>query len=69
MTEALMRLYLDIWTVAWGDWILRIAPYVLGLLWTTSLIAFAMGCKDLALSGGLQLEGIIALLVRFAFLT
>ena len=50
-------------------WFPRIAGYVIGLLWFTSLIAFALGCKDLALSGsGLQLEGIVALFVRFAFL-
>jgi P-type conjugative transfer protein TrbL len=51
------------------NWLLRIIPYILRLLYFMSLIAFAIGCKDLILSGGgLQLEGIVALIVRLAFL-
>ena len=67
--DAMYNLHNQIQAFTLGAWGTRISQYALGLLFTTSLIAFAIGCKDLALSGGLQLEGIVALLVRFAFLT
>ena len=69
MTSSLVILYNEITTIAFGDWMARLLPYVLGLLYTTSIIAFAIGCKDLSLSGGLQMEGMVALFVRVAFLT
>lgn len=63
-------LSMKIKNISISNWLPRIANYTIGILWFTSLIAFAIGCKDLALSGGgLQLEGIVALVVRFAFLT
>ena len=59
----------DIEDIAVSNWLPRISRYTIGLLWTTSMIAFAIGCKDLAISSGIQLEGIISLFVRFAFLS
>ena len=51
-------------------WKTKIAEYVLYLLYSMTLIAFLMGLKDLALSGsGLQMEGIVALIVKIALMT
>jgi hypothetical protein len=40
----------------------------LQLLAVTAVIGFAIGVKDLALAGHVTLDGIVALLVRFAFI-
>jgi len=50
-------------------WKINVSVYARVMLTAITVIAFAIGCKDLALSGGgLQLEGIVALFVRFAFI-
>jgi len=50
-------------------WKINMSVYARVILSTITLIAFAIGLKDLVLSGGgLQLEGILALVVRFIFI-
>jgi hypothetical protein len=50
-------------------WKINMSVYARVILSVITLIAFAIGLKDLALSGGgLQLEGILALVVRFVFI-
>jgi hypothetical protein len=67
--EAMGKLLQDISDKAFKEWMPRVAKYTIWLLTVTTTIAFAIGCKDLALSGGIQLEGIVSLFVRYAFLS
>ena len=49
-------------------WLQRAGQIALGLLAVTAVIGFAIGIKDLALSGQITLDSIVALLVRYAFI-
>ena len=50
-------------------WFPRIAEYTISLMWFTSMVAFFIGYKDIAFSGGIQLESIVALFVRIILTT
>ena len=63
--EALIELFSEI-GMAPRDWMKKAAEYTMKILWFSSLIAFALGCKDLLLSGGVTLDAVLALLVRYA---
>ena len=63
--EALIELFSEI-GMATRDWMKKAAEYTMKILWFSSLIAFALGCKDLLLSGGVTLDAVLALLVRYA---
>ena len=63
--EALIELFSEI-GMATRDWMKKAAEYTMKILWFSSLIAFALGCKDLLLSGGVTLDALLALLVRYA---
>ncbi|GHV53214.1 hypothetical protein FACS1894216_10780 [Synergistales bacterium] len=49
-------------------WLEKAAEIAVSLLAITAIIGFAIGAKDLALSGGVTLDGIVALFVRYAFI-
>ena len=49
-------------------WLQRAGEIALGLLAVTAVIGFAISVKDLALSGNITLDGIVALFVRHAFI-
>jgi type IV secretory pathway TrbL component len=53
---------------ACSGWLEKTAEIAVGLLAITAVIGFAIGAKDLALSGGVTLDGIVALFVRYAFI-
>jgi type IV secretory pathway TrbL component len=50
------------------DWLVKAGEIALQLLAVTAVIGFAIGVKDLVLSGHVTLDGIVALFVRFAFI-
>ena len=64
---AMAELYASI-TQACESWLQRAGEIALGILAVTALIGFAIGVKDLALSGNITLDGIVALFVRYAFI-
>lgn len=68
-TENLFEFNDNFSKLALEKWLPLISKYALSLLYVTSIIALAIGYKDILLSGGAQLEGTIALFVRLAFLT
>jgi type IV secretory pathway TrbL component len=49
-------------------WLQKAGTIALQLLAVTAVIGFAIGVKDLALAGHITLDGIVALLVRYAFI-
>ncbi|GHV55503.1 hypothetical protein FACS1894216_18020 [Synergistales bacterium] len=53
---------------ACSGWLEKAAEIAVNLLAITAIIGFAIGAKDLALSGGVTLDGIVALFVRYAFI-
>jgi type IV secretory pathway TrbL component len=60
-------LYITIMNSCEG-WLQKAGEIALGILAVTAVIGFAIGAKDLALSGHLTLDGIVALFVRYAFI-
>jgi type IV secretory pathway TrbL component len=65
---AMAELYISIMNACEG-WLIKAAEIALQLLAVTALIGFAIGMKDLVLAGQVTLDAIVALLVRFAFIT
>lgn len=61
------ELYISVMDACQG-WLQRSSEIALQLLGVTAVIGFAIGIKDLVLAGNLTLDGIVALLVRYAFL-
>lgn len=61
--EAMGEIYIEILDAAL-KWQSVISRYALGLMGVVAVIAFVLGCKDLILGGSLQLESVVALLVR-----
>ena len=66
-TVAMAELYVSIMNACEG-WLAKAGEIALQLLAVTAVIGFAIGIKDLALSGHLTMDGIIALFVRYAFI-
>jgi P-type conjugative transfer protein TrbG len=64
---AMAELYVSIMDACEG-WLVKAGEIALRLLAITAVIGFAIGMKDLALSGSLTMDGIIALFVRYAFI-
>ena len=64
---AMADLYLTIMNACEG-WLQKAGTIALQLLAVTAVIGFAIGMKDLALAGHVTLDGIVALLVRYAFI-
>jgi type IV secretory pathway TrbL component len=60
-------LYMTIMNACEG-WLQKAGTIALQLLAVTAIIGFAIGMKDLALAGHVTLDGIVALLVRYAFI-
>jgi len=66
-TAAMAELYVSIMDACEG-WLAKAGEIALQLLAVTAIIGFAIGIKDLALSGHLTMDGIVALFVRYAFI-
>jgi len=64
---AMAELYISI-MFACENWLQKAGQIALGLLTVTAVIGFAISIKDLAISGNITLDGIVALLVRHAFI-
>jgi type IV secretory pathway TrbL component len=64
---AMAELYVSILDACEG-WLAKAGEIALQLLAVTAVIGFAIGVKDLALAGHVTLDGIVALLVRYAFI-
>jgi hypothetical protein len=64
---AMADLYMSIMDACEG-WLVKAGEIALRLLAVTAVIGFAIGVKDLALSSHLTMDGIVALLVRYAFI-
>jgi type IV secretory pathway TrbL component len=64
---AMAELYVSIMDACEG-WLVKAGEIALQLLAVTAIIGFAIGLKDLALSGHITLDGIVALFVRYAFI-
>jgi type IV secretory pathway TrbL component len=64
---AMAELYVTIMDACAG-WLQKAGAIALQLLAVTAVIGFAIGGKDLALAGHVTLDGIVALLVRYAFI-
>jgi hypothetical protein len=64
---AMADLYMTIMNACEG-WLQKAGTIALQLLAVTAVIGFAIGVKDLALAGHVTLDGIVALLVRYAFI-
>jgi type IV secretory pathway TrbL component len=64
---AMAELYMSIMDACEG-WLAKAGEIALQLLAVTAIIGFAIGIKDLALSGHLTMDGIVALFVRYAFI-
>jgi hypothetical protein len=60
-------LYVSIMNACDG-WLQKAGEIALQLLAVTAVIGFAIGIKDLVLAGNLTMDGIVALLVRYAFI-
>jgi type IV secretory pathway TrbL component len=60
-------LYISVMNACEG-WLVKAGDIALKLLAVTAVIGFAIGMKDLVLSGNLTMDGIVALLVRYAFI-
>lgn len=65
--NAMAQLYSSI-TLACEGWLEKAGSIALQLLAVTAVIGFAISLKDLALSGQITMESIVALLVRYAFI-
>jgi type IV secretory pathway TrbL component len=65
---AMADLYISIMDACEG-WLVKAGEIALQLLAVTAIIGFAIGMKDLILAGHITLDGIVALFVRFAFIT
>jgi hypothetical protein len=65
---AMAELYISIMSACEG-WLEKAGEIALQLLAVTAIIGFAIGMKDLVLAGHMTLDGIVALFVRFAFIT
>jgi type IV secretory pathway TrbL component len=61
------ELYVGIMNACEG-WLQKAGEIALQLLAVTAVIGFAISVKDLAMAGHVTLDGIVALLVRFAFI-
>jgi hypothetical protein len=66
-TTAMADLYVSIMNACEG-WLQKAGEIALKLLAVTAVIGFAIGIKDLVLAGNLTMDGIVALLVRYAFI-
>jgi type IV secretory pathway TrbL component len=64
---AMAELYVGIMNACEG-WLQKAGEIALQLLAVTAVIGFAISVKDLVLAGHVTLDGIVALLVRFAFI-
>jgi hypothetical protein len=64
---AVADLYIEVMN-ACDAWLKTAGEIAMGLLATTAVIGFAIGVKDLAVSGQVTMEGIVALFVRHAFI-
>ncbi|MDR1508702.1 MAG: type IV secretion system protein [Synergistaceae bacterium] len=64
---AMGDLYVSIMNACKG-WLQKAGEIALKLLAVTAVIGFAIGIKDLVLAGNLTMDGIVALLVRYAFI-
>ncbi|MDL2264475.1 type IV secretion system protein [Synergistaceae bacterium OttesenSCG-928-I11] len=64
---AMAELYISIQEAS-KDWLQRAGQIALQLLAVTAVIGFAIGMKDLVLAGNVTLDGIVAMLVRYAML-
>lgn len=64
---AMAELYVTISNACEG-WLAKAGEIAFQLLAVTAIIGFAIGVKDLALGGSVTLDGIVALLVRYAFI-
>ena len=64
---AMAELYISVMDACEG-WLQRSSDIALQLLAVTAVIGFAIGLKDLVLAGNLTLDGIVALLVRYALI-
>jgi hypothetical protein len=64
---AMAELYVGILD-ACESWLTKAGEIALQLLAVTAVIGFAIGAKDLSLSGHITLDGIVALFVRYAFI-
>ena len=64
---AMAELYISIQEASQG-WLEKAGQIALQLLAVTAVIGFAIGIKDLVLAGNVTLDGIVALLVRYAML-
>jgi type IV secretory pathway TrbL component len=62
------ELYISIMDACEG-WLEKAGEIALQLLAVTAIIGFAIGMKDLVLAGHVTLDAIVALFVRFAFIT
>jgi hypothetical protein len=65
---AMAELYISIMDACEG-WLVKAGEIALQLLAVTAIIGFAIGMKDLVLAGHVTLDAIVALFVRFAFIT
>jgi hypothetical protein len=61
------ELYVGIMNACEG-WLQKAGEIALQLLAVTAVIGFAISVKDLAMAGHVTLDGIVALLIRFAFI-
>ncbi|MDR1508715.1 MAG: type IV secretion system protein [Synergistaceae bacterium] len=66
-STAMADLYVSIMNACEG-WLQKSGEIALKLLAVTAVIGFAIGIKDLVLAGSLTMDGIVALLVRYAFI-
>ena len=66
--EAMNSLFKQVTELAENSWLTKAQKICVGLLGFTVVIGFAIGLKDLALSGQISLESILALLVRYVFI-
>jgi type IV secretory pathway TrbL component len=64
---AMAELYNSIMDACEG-WLVKAGEIALQLLAVTAVIGFAIGIKDLVVSGQTTMDGIVALLVRYAFI-
>jgi hypothetical protein len=64
---AMAELYTSIMDACEG-WLTKAGEIALQLLAVTAVIGFAIGIKDLVVSGQTTMDGIVALLVRYAFI-
>jgi hypothetical protein len=64
---AMAELYISILDAS-ESWLAKAGEIALQLLAVTAVIGFAIGIKDLVVSGQLTMDGIVALLVRYAFI-